>query len=163
MISIIAAIGKNGELGKNNSLIWHLPGDLKFFKDTTINNKVIMGLNTYNSIGKALLNRKNVVLADNKNKVKDKKIIVYDKIEEMIEKELNDSNENFIIGGSSLYNYFYNLADKMYLTLIDAEDNGADTYFPSINYDDWKQTEISKNEDNNIKYKHVLFERINNE
>ena len=163
MISIIAAIGKNGELGKNNSLIWHLPGDLKFFMDITINNKVIMGLNTYNSIGKALLNRKNVVLADNKNKVKDKKIIVYDKIEEMIEKELNDSNENFIIGGSSLYNYFYNLADKMYLTLIDAEDNGADTYFPSINYDAWKQTEISKNEDNNIKYKHVLFERINNE
>ena len=160
MISIIAAIGKNGELGKNNNLIWYLPGDLKFFKDITSNHKVIMGLNTYNSIGRALPNRKNVVLTDDKNKVKDKNLIVYDKIEKMIEKELKDSNENFIIGGASLYKYFYNIADKMYLTLIDAEDNSADTYFPKINYNEWKQTEIGENEENNIKYKHILFERI---
>ena len=62
MISIIAAIGKNGELGKNNDLIWHLPGDLKFFKETTLNHPVIMGYNTYLSIGKPLPKRKNIVI-----------------------------------------------------------------------------------------------------
>ena len=157
MISIIAAIGKNGELGKNNSLIWNLPGDLKFFKKVTTNHKVIMGLNTYNSIGKALPNRKNIVITDDLNKVSNEKLFVYDNMEELIKNELNNDDENFIIGGASLYNYFYKLADKMYLTLIDDTDKEADTYFPNINYGEWKQTEIAKNEDNGITYSHVLF------
>lgn len=160
MISIIAAIGKNGELGKNNSLIWNIPGDLKFFKETTLNHKVIMGLNTYNSIGRELPKRKNIVLTDDLTKVCNDKVILYDNLEELIKNELNNNEENFIIGGASLYNYFYNYADRMYLTLIDEEDKDADTYFPEIQYNLWKQTELGKNEDNNIKYKHVLFERI---
>ena len=163
MISIIAAIGKNGELGKNNKLIWNLPNDLKFFKEITNNHKIIMGLNTYNSIGKALPNRKNIILTDDLNKVEDNNVVKYSNINEMINAELNNEEENFIIGGASLYNYFYNTADKMYLTLIDANDYTADTYFPKINYDEWKQTIIKENEDNGIKYKHVLFERIENE
>jgi len=163
MISIIAAIGKNRELGKNNSLIWNLPGDLKFFKEITTNHKVIMGLNTYNSIGKALPNRINVVLTDDLNKINNDEVIKYDNINKLIEKEFNNNDENFIIGGYSLYNYFYNVADKMYLTLIDNEDIDADTYFPEINYNEWKQTIIKENEDNGIKYKHVLFERIKDE
>ena len=81
-------------------------------------------------------------------------------INELTKNELNNDNENFIIGGASLYNYFYNLADRMYLTLIDEEDSDADTYFPKINYDMWKQTFLGENEDNGIKYKHILFERI---
>lgn len=160
MISIIAAIGKNGELGKNNSLIWNIPGDLKFFKETTLNHKVIMGLNTYNSIGRELTKRKNIVLTDDLTKVCNDKVILYDNLEELIKNELNNNEENFIIGGASLYNYFYNYADKMYLTLIDEEDKDADTYFPKIQDNLWKQTELGRNEDNNIKYKHVLFERI---
>lgn len=160
MISIIAAIGKNGELGKNNSLIWNIPGDLKFFKETTLNHKVIMGLNTYNSIGRELTKRKNIVLTDDLTKVCNDKVILYDNLEELIKNELNNNEENFIIGGASLYNYFYNYADRMYLTLIDEEDKEADTYFPKIQYSLWKQTELGKNEDNNIKYKHMLFERI---
>lgn len=160
MISIIAAIGKNGELGKNNSLIWNILGDLKFFKETTLNHKVIMGLNTYNSIGRELPKRKNIVLTDDLTKVCNDKVILYDNLEELIKNELNNNEENFIIGGASLYNYFYNYADRMYLTLIDEEDKDADTYFPEIQYNLWKQTELGKNEDNNIKYKHVLFERI---
>lgn len=163
MISIIAAIGKNLELGKNNDLIWHLPGDLKFFKETTLNHKVIMGLNTYNSIGKELPKRTNVVLTDDLKKVNNDNIIKYDNIDELIKKEINIDEEIFIIGGFSLYNYFYKLADRMYLTLIESEDNKADTYFPKINYYEWKQTLLGENEDNGIKYKHVLFERINNE
>ena len=163
MISIIAAIGKNLELGKNNSLIWNLPGDLKFFKDTTTNHRIIMGLNTYLSIGRPLPNRQNVVLSQDKNAIENDNVIVYDDINILIKKELNNNEENFIIGGASLYNYFYELADRMYLTLIDAEDAEADVYFPKIDENMWKQTIIAHNEDNGIKYSHVLFERIKNE
>lgn len=161
MISIIAAIGRNGELGKNNSLIWDLPGDLKFFKEITSNHSVIMGLNTFLSIGKPLPNRKNIVLTDDLKKVNHEEIIKYDNIENLIRNELNNNSENFIIGGASLYNYFYNKADRMYLTLIDAEDEFADTYFPKINMSDWNQIILKENEDNGIFYKHVLFERKN--
>ena len=163
MISLIAAIGKNNELGKNNGLIWHLPGDLKFFKEVTSNHTVIMGLNTYNSIGRALPKRKNVVITDDLKKINNDELVIYDNLDKLISNELNNNEENFIIGGSSLYNYFYNLADRMYLTLIDAIDNDADCYFPKIDYSLWKQTEIGNNMDNGIKYKHVLFERIKDE
>lgn len=161
MITLIAAVGKNGELGKNNSLIWHLPGDLNFFKETTLNHKVVMGANTYLSIGKRLPNRKNVVLSHERLDLNDKEIIIYYDMEDMIEKEINNEEEIFIIGGASMYNYFYSLADRMYLTLIDDEDKDADTYFPNMDNSLWKQTIIKENEENGIKYKHVLFERLN--
>lgn len=159
MISIIAAIGKNGELGKNNNLIWHLPGDLQFFKEVTSNHTVIMGLNTFLSIGRPLPKRKNIVLTNDLTKVDNDNIKKYDNIELLIQNELDNENENFIIGGATLYNYFYNLADKMYLTLIDDEDEGADTYFPMINPLEWKQTILKENKENGVCYKHVLFER----
>ena len=159
-ISLIAAIGKNNELGKNNSLIWHLPGDLKFFKETTTNHPIIMGYNTFLSIGRALPNRRNIVLTSKDIKIDN--VIVYHSIEELFESE-NSDEEYFIIGGASLYKYFYEYASKMYLTLVDATDNEADTYFPNINQEEWKKTILLEREDNDIKYKHVLFERINNE
>lgn len=163
MISIIAAIGKNGELGKNNKLIWNLPGDLKFFKDITTNHSVVMGLNTYNSIGFPLPKRKNIVITDDLNKINNEALVIYDNMDKLIENELKNDEENFIIGGASLYNYFYDLADKMYLTMIDAEDLEADTYFPKIDLKMWKQTTLGKNEDNGIKYTHKLFTRIKDE
>lgn len=163
MISIIAAIGKNGELGKNNDLIWHLPGDLKFFKETTLNHPVIMGYNTYLSIGKPLPKRKNIVIAKDIYEI-DADITLYNDIDELINKEIKaKEDEIFIIGGASMYNYFYPIADKMYLTLVDAEDKKADTYFPKIDESKWKKILIKENEDNGIKYRHVLYERLNNE
>ncbi len=75
MITIIAAIGKNNELGKNNDLIWHLPYDLKFFKEKTLNHAVVMGLNTYKSIGKPLPSRENIVLTD--QPLEDEGLIIY--------------------------------------------------------------------------------------
>jgi len=161
MITIIAALGKNNEIGKNNDLLWHLPNDLKFFKEKTTNHTVIMGFNTYSSIGKPLPNRKNIILTSKNILIEN--AFVYHNFEQIIKNEINNNNEVFIIGGVSLYNYFYPLADKMYLTLIDAEDKSATAYFPKIDDNEWKQIIISENEDNNIKYKHVLFERIKNE
>lgn len=159
MISLIAAIGKNNELGKNNNLIWNLPNDLKFFKEKTLEHKIIMGLNTYNSIGKPLPRRKNIVITDKKIELPHEVTVYYD-MEKLIENEINDKEEVFIIGGASLYNYFYNKADRMYLTLIEKEDEDATVYFPKIENDKWHKTILGYNEDNNIKYKHVLFEKI---
>lgn len=159
MISLIAAIGKNFELGKNNDLIWKLKEDLQFFKNTTMNKTVIMGFNTYKSIGKCLPNRRNVVLSKNKEDVKDINVIVYDNIDELINKELNNNQENFIIGGASLYNYFYNLADRMYLTLIEDTDSAADVYFPKIEDIKWHKQILANKCENGIKYSHVLYER----
>lgn len=160
MISLIAAIGKNGELGKNNDLIWHLKGDMQFFKETTLNHKVVMGYNTYLSIGKKLPNRQNVVLVNDKNLVKDDSLIVYDNIDELLKKEIPENEEVFIIGGASLYNYFINLADKMYLTLIEAEDNEAQVFFPKIDNNLWHKKVLKNQEEEGIRYQHVLMERI---
>ena len=157
MISIIAAIGKNNELGKNNSLIWNLPSDLKFFKQTTINHPVVMGLNTYKSIGRPLPNRQNIVLTS--SLIENEGLTIYHDINKLNELILNSDTEYFIIGGASLYNYYYSLADKMYLTMVNAEDPDADVYFPKIIYDEWKTRTIGTNNDNGISYNHVEFTR----
>ena len=111
MISIIAAIGKNNELGKNNDLIWHLPSDLRFFKSVTTGCPVVMGLNTYKSIGKPLPNRENIILSD--KPLDEEGITVYNDINILTNDITNNNGEYFIIGGASLYNYYYPLADKM--------------------------------------------------
>ena len=156
-ISLIAAIGKNNELGKDNKLIWNIPGDLKFFKEITMNHTIVMGYHTYESIGKVLPNRKNIILTSKDIEIEN--AYVYHNIDDMLNSQLKDNEELFIIGGSSLYNYFYSLADKMYLTLIDDECVYADSYFPIINNSDWKIEILDENEENNIKYKHVLYRR----
>lgn len=158
MITLIAAIGKNNELGKNNDLLWHLPGDLKFFKKTTLNHTVIMGYKTYESIGRPLPERRNVVLSNKDVKIDN--IVIYTDMDEMIKNEIKKDEETFIIGGASMYNYFYPLADRMYLTIIDAECPDAEVYFPKINDNEWEETILYGNEDNGIKYTHILYERI---
>ncbi len=161
MISLIAAIGKNGEIGKNNELIWHIKEDMQYFKQMTLNHPVIMGFNTYKSIGRALPNRKNIVITkNNKNKINDKNIFVYDDINNLI-KGLKDDEEYFIIGGPSIYQAFYDVADKLYLTEINAEDKTADSYFPKISIEDWHKKLIKHSRENNIEYDFVVYERLN--
>lgn len=161
MISLIASIGKNGEIGKNNELIWHIKEDMQYFKQMTLNHPVIMGFNTYKSIGRALPNRKNIVITkNNKNKINDKNIFVYDDINNLI-KGLKDDEEYFIIGGSSIYQAFYDVADKLYLTEINAEDKTADSYFPKISIEDWHKKLIKHSRENNIEYDFVVYERLN--
>ncbi len=158
MISLIAAIGKNGELGKDNDLVWHLKDDMVYFRKTTLNHKVILGYNTYKSIGKALPQRKNIVLSH--HKINDENITVYNDIKELEAKELNTEEECFIIGGASLYNYFINKADKLYLTLIEDSCPLATVYFPKILNEDYNKEIIENKEENGIKYDFVIFERI---
>jgi len=156
-ISMIAAIGKNNELGKNNDLIWHLKGDLKFFKNTTIGHPVVMGRKTFESLPKVLPHRKNIVIS--RNKIINNEIEVYKSIKEFLEKYNNINEEVFVIGGASIYSQFLDLATKLYLTRINSEEKSADVYFPKFNLKDWDSQIISKNEENSIKYEHVLYKR----
>ena len=120
-LTIIAAIGKNNELGYKNDLIWHLPDDLKFFKEKTTGKTIVMGYNTFLSLPKLLPNRKHIVLSTDKLDIKD--VTSFTNLDELIKfiKEIDE--EVFIIGGASIYKQFINLVDKMYLTEVESEDS----------------------------------------
>ena len=152
-IIIICAIGKNNEIGKNNNLIWHLPKDLNFFKEHTLNKTVVMGYNTYKSLPKKLPNRKMIVLYD-----KEIEGVKTYSNEYIMFQDLNEE-EIYIIGGSSLYNKFISIADEMYLTEIDATDLDADTYFPKFDKRKWNCISLGKESDNNIEYEFKHYTR----
>ena len=155
--TIIAAIGKNRELGKNNNLIWHLPGDLKFFKETTTGHSIIMGRKTLESLPKLLPNRHHIVLSSSDDFSPE--IEHYKSWKELLNGLKGRNEEIFIIGGASIYKEFIDIVDKMYLTEIDAECKEADAYFPEFNKEEWENTILKENEDNNISYKHVLYKK----
>ena len=137
-ISIIVVVGRNNEIGRNNELLCKLPADLKHFKELTTGHIVVMGRKTFNSLPKgALPNRTNIVLTRDKN-LTFENCIVFSSIEELIESQKYNS-EIFIIGGGEVYKQTLVLANKLYLTKIDAEFADADTFFPEINYSEWTQ------------------------
>lgn len=144
MFSIIVAIGKNNEIGKNNKLLWHIPEDLKKFKKITLGKTVIMGRNTFESIGKPLPNRHNVVLSKNLQNINNKKNLeICDDFSKIIKKYKNSVEEVFIIGGAQIYKKALELGivEKLYISHIDFSDDEADTYFPEIDYNLWKKVE----------------------
>lgn len=146
MFSIIVAIGNNNEIGKSNKLLWHIPEDLKKFKEITCGKTVVMGRNTFESIGKPLSDRHNIVLTkDLKSFSNDcnKKLEICDDFSKIVEKYKNSDEEVFIIGGAQVYKKVLELgiAEKLYISHIDFSDNEADTYFPEIDYDMWEKVE----------------------
>ena len=155
--SIIAAIGKNNELGVNNDLIWSLPGDMKFFRKTTTGKTIIMGRKTFESLPKMLPNRTHIVLSSSNEFPNE--VIVYHSLEDLLNDYNNSPEEIFIIGGASIYKSFLDYSDKMYLTKINDSYSEADAYFPSFNENDYEQELLGENEDNNISYKHILYKR----
>jgi dihydrofolate reductase len=155
IISLIAAIGRHRELGLNNDLIWKIPEDLKHFKNVTSRHTVIMGQKTYESIGKPLPDRRNIILSRDSNFEANGCEICHS-IEESL-KLVTDDEEVFFIGGASIYTQSIKFADKLYLTMIDATSE-ADTFFPE--YNDFKITEESSLKNyQNINYKFVILER----
>lgn len=142
MISIIVAIAEKNAIGKDNELLCHIPGDLKRFKNITSGKTVIMGLNTFKSLPKGPLpNRRNIVITNLKGQKIEGCDMAYS-IEEAVEM-CNADEENFIIGGGSIYRQFLPLADKLYITKIHHDFN-ADTFFPEIDYSQWKLIESEK-------------------
>lgn len=159
-ISMIAAVGKNLELGKDNKLLWNLPNDLKFFKKITNGKIVIMGKNTFKSLPKILPNRTNVVLTFPNDLEKfPEEVIVLHSIDEVLKKYQDYNEEIFIIGGASIYKQFIDFADTLYLTEVD-DNIDADVYFPKFNKDLYKKEIIGKNNDGDIYYNHVVYRRI---
>ena len=164
MINIIAAIGKNNELGKGNSLIWNIPKDLKFFREKTKNSIIVMGRNTFNSLPKILPGRKHIILSstNNFNKEINDDVTVINSKEDLINlcKKISENNEVFIIGGASLYSMFIDIADVLYITHIEKVEETADVYFPKIDEAKWKKKILANDEDNNIKFSWVEYTKI---
>jgi len=160
MITIIAAIGKNNELGKNNDLIWHLPADLKRFKKVTTGHHIIMGRNTFESIGKPLPNRTSIIITRNKDYFKDGCLIA-NSIEEAI--HLTKGKDAFIIGGAQIYQQALekDLVDRLDITTVHSEFD-ADVFFPEIDAAIWKEVskeDFKADEKNKFDYSFVSFEK----
>ena len=154
MISAIAVIGNNRELGCDNKLLWDLPEDMARFKELTMGHPVIMGRKTFESIGKPLPGRTNIIISRNKD-FKADGCIIEDSIESSIESSKNSpgSEEVFIIGGAEIYNQALPYTNKLYLTVVDDKPD-ADVYFP--NYSEFTNILCEEGQENdNYKFKFV--------
>jgi dihydrofolate reductase len=134
-VSIIVAADKNNVIGIGNQLPWHIPDDLKWFKDNTLGKVIVMGQNTHESIGRILKNRINIVLSNNINYKSFDGVIIRSNLENILD-EYSSEKEIMIIGGSTLYEAAFKYASKIYRTLI-KHDFIGDKYFPSIDMNEW--------------------------
>jgi dihydrofolate reductase len=159
-ISVIAAIGKNRELGKDNQLLWPIPDDLKRFRAVTTGHPIIMGRKTFESIGKPLPNRKNIVVTRDPdwNFSSEEVIKVASMYDAVVRAKALDPNEIFIIGGAQIYEEGIKFASKLYLTVIDAEAE-ADVHFPEYEGLFTKKVFEELREWNGLKYTWVDLER----
>ena len=162
MLSIIVAKAKNNIIGKDNKLLWHLPDDLKRFKELTIGHNIIMGRKTFESLGGILPNRKHIVFTQNPDfKINDENVqVVHSMLE--IQEYIENNEENFVIGGAMIYNLLMPYVTKMYVTEIEKDFQG-DAFFPRIDTQVWKEVSREKgmkDENNDFDYDYVVYERI---
>jgi dihydrofolate reductase len=157
-ISIVVAIAQNNAIGKNNQLLWHLPADLKHFKQITSGHTVIMGRKTYDSIGKPLPNRRNIVIT--RQPLRLEGCEVASSLNEALEL-CKEEAETFLIGGAQIYEQALLITHRIYLTEVHQEFE-ADTFFPVIKPADWKETtreNFEPNEKNPFSYSFITLER----
>lgn len=153
---MIAAVGKNLELGKDNHLLWHLKEDLAFFRKQTMNKPIVMGRKTFESLPRLLPGRKHIVLTTSDLKLDPEVIIVHSK-EELLDIIASYDREVMIIGGASIYTQMLEYSDKLVLTEIDQTYSNADAFFPQFDKKEWSGTVLSTHEENGIKYKHLVY------
>jgi len=155
MISISVAVAKNNVIGKDNKLLWHISEDFKRFKMITSNKKMIMGRKTFESLPGILPNREHIVVTRDENfKVDSDKVKIVHDLNSLLEKYSKCEDEIFVIGGAEIYKQLLPYTQKIYLTKIDATFEG-DTYFPEINYDEFKTDYVSEqfiDEKNGLNY-----------
>jgi len=158
IVAIIVAIGENNAIGKNNQLLWHMPKDLKHFKDVTSGRTIIMGRKTFDSVGKPLPRRRNIVVTRQDITIPGCEVV------KSIEDGLalcKGEDEVFIGGGAEIYQLAMHLTDRMYLTIIH-QNFDADTFFPEIDYKQWKETareDYQPDEKNPYPYSFITLER----
>ncbi|SMP30987.1 dihydrofolate reductase [Chryseobacterium profundimaris] len=164
MTTIVVAMGEKNEIGFENQLLWHLPKDLKHFKEITSGHPVIMGRKTYESIGKPLPNRTNIVVSG-KNDWFEEGILIVGSIKEAIKFAKKIDEDIFIIGGGKIYEQTINIVDRLEVTLVKA-DLKADTFFPKIDSKIWKKTDEichEKDEKNQYDFCFQTYEKIKSE
>ena len=137
MLELIVGYDEDRLIGKGNELPWHIPEDLKHFKKLTVGNRIIMGRTTYESIGRILPNRENIILSRNEYNISGAK--TYNSVEELL-KKLDDTKRNFVIGGSKIYKALLPFVDILHISHVKGKHEG-DVYFPEIDFSEW---EISK-------------------
>ncbi|MBU1032645.1 MAG: dihydrofolate reductase [Patescibacteria group bacterium] len=156
MISIIVAISKNNCIGKDGKLPWHIPEDMKHFKELTIGKVVVMGRKTWESIPdkfRPLPNRKNVIITRQENYEAPESVEVFNSIDDALTNYSSD--DVMIIGGAQIYKQAFESADKLYVTHVDREVDKCEAYFPEIDPAIWKET----NRENNPDFSFITYER----
>ena len=160
MLSLIAAMGTNRAIGLNNQMPWHMPADLKHFKEVTLNKAIVMGRKTYESIGRPLPGRRNIILSQQTNLIIPN-CEVFHSINEVID-TLKDQTEIMVIGGATIYQQSLALAQRLYLTFIQHEFE-ADAYFPEWDAHEWRElsrTDHPADANNPYAYSFVSLERF---
>ena len=165
-ISIIAAVAQNGTIGLNGGMPWHISADLRYFKEITIGAPIIMGRKTYDSIGRALPGRANIVITRNPEYSLIDALVVND-LDSGVRRalalaEINGDPEIFVIGGSEIYLHTIEKADRLYLTEIDADYLG-DAFFPDLEDEIWEETSRTSHlpESNGApKFSFVIYDRV---
>lgn len=174
ILSIIAAVGKNNELGKNNDLLWNLPADMAYFRETTKGHTVIMGQKTFESlakdengrqVGRLLPNRRNIILTQDESFTKEGAEIVHsiDALLILLGETTREDEEVFVIGGGAIYKLMIGKADKLYITHVDATFKDAEVFFPEIDLRKWKEIshkEYKKDTQNNLDLVFSVYTRI---
>ena len=161
MINVIVAKASNNVIGAKNELIWHLPNDLKHFKNLTSGHPIIMGRKTFESLGRPLPNRTNIVITRDKN-WQGENVEKEFSLEKAIESAKKINEDIYIIGGGNIYKQAMEFADVLYITEVHHEFEG-DTYFPEIDEEIWEEVDrenFMKDEKHSYAYSYVTYKRI---
>lgn len=164
-ISLVVAAAENNAIGKNNELLWRLPNDMKFFKNITWAMPVIMGRKTFESLGKPLNGRTNIVITRNAGWQAEGAVVVKDIDAALKAAADTDSKETYIIGGGQVYKETIAIANKIYITRVHASFSDADTFFPEIDKSKWQLTsnqDFSADDKHAYAYSFQVWERKNN-
>ena len=164
ILSFIVAVSDNNAIGRHNALPWHLPEDLKFFKRTTMGKPVVMGRKTFESLGRALPGRVNIVISGNKDLVLPEGVIRCDHIDAAIERlQQENAEEGFIIGGGQIFAKTMDIVERMYITRVHTTVADADAFFPDIDHTHWKMVSEERHHvDDNHQYSFAFqrYERV---
>ena len=157
-VTIVVAISENHVIGKDNKLLWYLPNDLKHFKDITTGHTVIMGRKTYESVGKPLPKRRNIIITRQDITIEGCEVV--SSIEAAVAL-CKDEEEVFIVGGAEIYKQSMHLTNRIYLTIVHKEFDG-DSFFPEIAKSEWHEVhheDYQPDEKNSLPYSFITFER----
>ncbi len=164
ILSFIVAVSDNNAIGMHNALPWHLPEDLKFFKRTTMGKPVVMGRKTFESLGRALPGRVNIVISGNKDLALPQGVIRCDHIDAAVERlQQENAEEGFIIGGGQIFAKTMDIVERMYITRVHTTVADADAFFPDIDHTHWKMVAEERHHvDDNHQYAFAFqrYERV---